>query len=146
MLRGIDPAAGAGRRAGATPDLARSHLLYGEWLRRQKRRVDARIHLRRALELFDNIGASAFASRATLELRASGEQARRRSPETITELTERELQVALLARDGRSNPEIGTHLFISSRTVEYHLHKVFSKLGITARSQLRSALVDCPAG
>ena len=127
-------------RAGMTLDLARTHLLYGEWLRRQKRRVDARTHLRIAGQLFDAAGAQAFAARASLELRASGEQARRRSPETVTELTERESQIAQLASEGCSNPEIGTQLFISSRTVEYHLGKVFSKLGISSRAQLASVM------
>ena len=128
--------------AGMIPDLARTHLLYGEWLRRQKRRVDARAQLRVALRLFDSVGAQAFAARASLELRASGEHARRRSPETVAALTERESQVALLASEGCSNPEIGTQLFISSRTVEYHLGKVFSKLGISSRAQLAGTLRD----
>jgi DNA-binding CsgD family transcriptional regulator/1,2-phenylacetyl-CoA epoxidase PaaB subunit len=127
-------------RSGMRFDLARTHLLYGEWLRRNKRRLDARTPLRLALEVFDALGAVAFATRAVLELRASGGQARRRTPDTIVALTERESQVAELAGHGFSNPEIGKQLFISPRTVEYHLHKVFSKLGITSRSQLRAAL------
>jgi DNA-binding NarL/FixJ family response regulator len=121
-------------------DLARTQLLYGEWLRRQTRRVDARTPLRQALEVFEAAGAAAFATRASLELRATGEQARRRTPDTLVDLTEREAQVAALAVEGLSNPEIGMQLFISARTVEYHLHKVFAKLGITSRAQLRAAL------
>ncbi|GAB2613387.1 helix-turn-helix transcriptional regulator [Pseudactinotalea suaedae] len=127
-------------RAGMRLDLARTQLLYGEWLRRQTRRVDARTPLRQALEVFEAAGAAAFATRASLELRATGEQARRRTPDTLVDLTEREAQVAALAVEGLSNPEIGMQLFISARTVEYHLHKVFAKLGITSRAQLRAAL------
>lgn len=133
-------------RSAMLPDLARTHLLYGEWLRRQKRRVDAREQLRIALRLFDSFGATAFAARASAELRATGEQARRRSPETAADLTERESQVAALASEGCSNPEIGTQLFISSRTVEYHLGKVFSKLGISSRAQLAGVLGDTAPG
>jgi DNA-binding NarL/FixJ family response regulator len=127
-------------RSGMRLDLARTHLLHGEWLRRQGRRVDARTSLRQALEVFDAAGAAAFAARASLELRASGEQARLRTPDTLLALTERESQVAELAIEGFSNPDIGMQLFISARTVEYHLGKVFSKLGITSRAQLRAAL------
>jgi len=126
--------------SGMRLDLARTQLLYGEWLRRQTRRVDARTPLRQAFEVFESAGAAAFAARASLELRATGEHARRRSPDTLVDLTEREAQVAALAVEGLSNPEIGMQLFISARTVEYHLHKVFSKLGITSRAQLRSGL------
>ena len=126
--------------SGMRLDLARTHLVYGEWLRRQARRVDARTQLRQALEIFDANGATAFAARASLELRASGEQARRRTPDTLVALTDRESQVAELAIEGCSNPDIGRQLFISPRTVEYHLNKVFSKLGITSRAQLRAAL------
>lgn len=131
-------------RAGMIPDLARTRLLFGEWLRRQKRRVDARAELRAALAGYEAIGANSFARRASLELRATGELVRRRAPELMHVLTERESQVVELARDGLSNPEIGTRLFISARTVEYHLHKVFSKLGIVSRAQLRTAVA--PAG
>ncbi|MCL3819355.1 helix-turn-helix transcriptional regulator [Aeromicrobium wangtongii] len=126
--------------SGMRLDLGRTHLLYGEWLRRQTRRVDSRTPLREALEVFDAAGATAFAKRAWLELRASGEQARRRAPETLGALTERESQIVELAIEGHSNPAIGKQLFISSRTVEYHLNKVFSKVGITSRAQLRVAL------
>lgn len=124
--------------SGMRLDLARTQLVYGEWLRRQKRRVDARHPLRRALATFDAIGAGAFTTRASLELRASGEQARRRTPDTMIAFTDRERQIAELASEGHSNPAIGQLLYISSRTVEYHLHNVFSKLGITSRAQLRT--------
>ncbi|MCT7656965.1 helix-turn-helix transcriptional regulator [Mycobacterium deserti] len=130
-------------RAGMRPDLGRSHLLYGEWLRRQRRRVDARYHLRSAHEIFEALGMAAFADRARRELSATGEKARSRAPQAaVRELTAQEAQVARLARAGLSNPEIGARLFISARTVQYHLGKVFTKLGIRSRSQLDSALSD----
>jgi DNA-binding CsgD family transcriptional regulator len=121
-------------------DLARAHLLYGEWLRRERRRTDAREQLRTAYEMFETMGAEAFADRAERELLATGERARKRTVETRERLTAQEAQVARLARDGLSNPEIGARLFISPRTVEYHLHKVFIKLGIGSRSELANAL------
>jgi DNA-binding CsgD family transcriptional regulator/tetratricopeptide (TPR) repeat protein len=121
-------------------DLARAHLLYGEWLRRERRRVDAREQLRIAYDMFTRMGAEAFAARAERELLATGERARKRSVETRGDLTAQEVQIARLARDGLSNPEIGARLFISPRTVEYHLHKVFSKLNIGSRNQLAAAL------
>jgi DNA-binding CsgD family transcriptional regulator len=121
-------------------ELARSHLLYGEWLRRERRRGDARDQLRIAHDMFEAIGMEAFADRARRELHASGETARHRTVDTFGELTAQEAQVARLAREGLSNPEIGTRLFISVRTVEYHLSKVFSKLDITSRSQLSEVL------
>jgi DNA-binding CsgD family transcriptional regulator len=121
-------------------ELARSHLLYGEWLRRASRRVDARAELRTAHEMLDAMGVVAFAERAARELRATGETARRRTVETRDELTAQESQIARLASDGLSNPEIGTRLFISRRTVEYHLHKVFAKLGVSSRNQLHRVL------
>jgi DNA-binding CsgD family transcriptional regulator len=121
-------------------ELARTHLLYGEWLRRENRRVDAREQLRTAHEMFSAFGVEAFGERAARELRATGGTAPKRNVETRDELTGQEAQVARLARDGLSNAEIGTRLFISPRTVEYHLHKVFGKLDIHSRNQLHSAL------
>ena len=122
------------------PELARAHLLYGEWLRRENRRVDARAQLRAAHDLFVTIGMEAFAERARGELLATGERVRKRTAETRDELTPQELQIARLARDGLSNPEIGARLFLSPRTVEWHLRKVFSKLGIRSRQELSRAL------
>jgi DNA-binding CsgD family transcriptional regulator len=122
------------------PDLARAHLLYGEWLRRQSRRLDAREQLRTAYELFVAIGMEAFAERARKELQATGENVRRRTVETRDELTAQERQIARLARDGLSNPEIGARLFLSPRTVEWHLRNVFTKLGIRSRRQLAEAM------
>jgi DNA-binding CsgD family transcriptional regulator len=121
-------------------ELARAHLLYGEWLRRESRRLDAREQLRTANEMFASMGAEAFAGRAERELLATGERARKRTVETREDLTSQETQIAQLARDGLSNPEIGGRLFISPRTVEYHLHNVFGKLGISSRNQLDRAL------
>jgi DNA-binding CsgD family transcriptional regulator len=122
--------------------IARSHLLYGEWLRRERRRLDARDQLRTARELFTTMGAEAFAARAERELVATGERARKRRTETRDTLTTQEMQVARLARDRLSNAEIGARLFISQHTVAYHLRKVFSKLEITSRNQLRRVLPD----
>jgi DNA-binding CsgD family transcriptional regulator len=116
--------------------LARTHLLYGEWLRREHRRIDAREQLRTAHEMFVAMGAGGFAERAGRELLATGETARKRAVETSSQLTAQETQVARLAREGLSNSEIGTRLFISPRTVQYHLGKVFTKLGINSRMQL----------
>jgi DNA-binding NarL/FixJ family response regulator len=127
-------------RTSLRPELARAHLLFGEWLRREGRRVDAREQLRSAYELFVAIGMEAFAERARHELAATGAKVRRRSPETRDELTPQEEQIARLAREGLSNPEIGAQLFISARTVEWHLRKVFTKLNISSRRQLRTAL------
>jgi DNA-binding NarL/FixJ family response regulator len=121
-------------------ELARAHLLSGEWLRRERRRVDAREHLRTAHDMLATMGVEAFAERARRELLATGETARRRAAETRDELTAQEAQIARLARDGLSNPEIGTRLFISPRTVKYHLHKVFAKLGISSRTELDRVL------
>ena len=124
------------------PELARAHLLYGEWLRRQGRRADAREQLRTAHDMFTTIGMEAFSERARRELLATGEKVRKRSPETRGELTPQEEQIARLARDGLSNPEIGAHLFVSARTVEWHLSTVFAKLGITSRRQLGDVLPE----
>jgi DNA-binding CsgD family transcriptional regulator len=120
--------------------LARARLVYGEWLRREKRRTDARKQLRTAHEAFTRIGGHAFAERARRELQATGETARQRTEETRDMLTPQETQIASLARDGATNPEIGAQLFLSPRTVQYHLHKVFSKLEISSRAELRYAL------
>jgi DNA-binding CsgD family transcriptional regulator len=122
------------------PELARAHLLYGEWLRREGRRVDARGQLRTCHEMFDDIGMEAFAQRAASELLATGERTRKRTVETRDDLTAQELQIAQMARDSLTNPEIGTRLFISPRTVEWHLRKVFVKLDISSRRQLDRAL------
>jgi DNA-binding CsgD family transcriptional regulator len=121
---------------------ARAHLIYGEWLRRAQRRVDAREQLRVAFEMFSDFGAGAFAERARQELVATGETVPRRTTETRDVLTPQEAQVARLAAQGRTNPEIGAQLFISPRTVEYHLRKVFTKLGINSRKALREALPE----
>jgi ATP/maltotriose-dependent transcriptional regulator MalT len=127
-------------RTRVRPELARAHLLYGEWLRRERRRREARAQLSTAHELLEAMGMEAFAERARRELRATGETARKRTVETGGQLTGQEAQVAKLARDGFSNPEIATRLFISARTVQYHLSKVFTKLGIKSRSQLDRVL------
>jgi DNA-binding CsgD family transcriptional regulator len=120
--------------------LARAHLVYGEWLRRERRREDARVQLRTAHQMFDRIGMEAFAQRAESELSATGERARKRTVATIDQLTAQELQVAQMARHGLSNPEIGARLFISRPTVKYHLQKVFTKLEITSRGELDRVL------
>ena len=122
------------------PELARAHLLYGEWLRRENRRVDARAQLRLAHDQFTSIGMEGFAERARVELQATGETVRERTVETRDDLTAQERQIARLARDGLSNPEIGSRLFLSKKTVEWHLHNVFTKLGIRSRRELASAL------
>ncbi len=129
-------------RTGLRPELARVHLLYGEWLRRENRRVDARAELRTAHDLFLAIGMEAFAERTRIELVATGETVRKRTVEARDELTAQEHQIARLARDGLSNPEIGARLFLSPRTVEWHLRKVFTKLGISSRKELAAALPD----
>jgi DNA-binding CsgD family transcriptional regulator len=124
------------------PELARAHLLYGEWLRRRGQRVDARARLRTAYEMFESIGMEAFAERARRELLATGETVRKPTVAAPSgaELTTQERQIAQLARDGLSNPEIGGRLFLSPRTVEWHLRKIFAKLSIDSRKQLRENL------
>lgn len=122
------------------PELARAHLLYGEWLRRENRRVDARDQLHTAHEMLVEIGMEAFAERARQELVATGEKVRRRTSDRRDDLTAQERQIARLARDGLSNPEIGARLFLSPRTVEWHLRNVFTKLDIRSRRELVKAL------
>jgi DNA-binding CsgD family transcriptional regulator len=129
-------------RTRVRPDLGRAHLLYGEWLRREGRRIDAREQLRLAYEMFDAIGMEAFAERARRELLGTGMKVHRRGDEARDKLTPQEDQIARLARDRLSNPEIGAMLFLSPRTVEWHLRKVYTKLGISSRKQLREALPE----
>jgi DNA-binding CsgD family transcriptional regulator len=124
------------------PELARAHLLYGEWLRRKGRRGDAREQLRTANHMCVAIGMEAFAERARRELTATGEKLRKPGDQVRDQLTPQEEQIARLARDGMSNPEIGAQLFLSARTVEWHLGKIFTKLDISSRRQLRSALPE----
>ena len=124
------------------PQLARAHLLYGEWLRRQNRRVEARDQLRVAYEMLSGMGVNAFAERARRELLATGETVRRRNVKTLTELTAQEAHIAELAVAGQTNPEIGAQLFLSARTVEWHLRNVFAKLGVASRRDLRPALAQ----
>ena len=130
----------AASRTQLRPELARAHLVYGEWLRREDRRLDAREQLRTAHDMLAAIGMEAFAERARHELVATGETVRKRGAETFTTLTPQEAHIARLARDGLTNPEIGAQLFLSARTVEWHLRKIFTKLGISSRRELHAAL------
>jgi DNA-binding CsgD family transcriptional regulator len=122
------------------PEVARAHLLFGEWLRRENRRLDARHQLHAAYDLFTEMGAEAFAERARSELLATGEKVRKREVDTYHQLTPQEEHIVRLARDGRANREIAAELFLSTRTVEWHLRKVFAKLGIASRRELQEAL------
>jgi DNA-binding CsgD family transcriptional regulator len=129
-------------RAGLRLELARGHLLYGEWLRRTGRRVNAREQLRTAHDMLSAMGVAGFAERARRELALVGDKALRRNVETTDELTTQEFHIARLAQEGLSNSEIGTRLFLSPRTVEWHLGKVFTKLGMSSRKQLRDSVLD----
>jgi len=133
-----------GRTSIAT-DLARAHLVYGEWLRRQRRRGAAREQLRTAHGMFAAMGAEAFAGRAARELRAAGEHPRKRSPGTTSQLTPQQAQISQLASGGLSTREIAAQLFVSPRTIEYHLQNIFTKLDITSRAQLPRAGSPTPA-
>jgi DNA-binding CsgD family transcriptional regulator len=141
LLRARDPDEAFSEALAAAPALpplqrARTELLYGEWLRRERRRTDARGHLRAALELFHTLGAVPWAERAEAELRATGETTRKRDVFAVQQLTPQELQIAGLVTEGLTNKEIAAQLFLSPRTVDYHLRKVFTKLGIASRTEL----------
>jgi DNA-binding NarL/FixJ family response regulator len=129
-------------RSPRVPDRARTELAFGEWLRRARRRVDAREHLRAALAIFEELGAAPLAERAAQELRASGETARRRDVSTATDLTAQERQVAALVRQGLSNKDAAARLFVSPRTIDFHLRNVFSKLGVSSRAELTALALE----
>ncbi len=128
-------------RTRVRPQLARAHLVYGEWLRRERRRADARRELLLAFDMFTDMGMDAFSGRAQRELAATGEKVQARTVERRHDLTHQETQIARLACEGLTNQEIGFQLYLSARTVEWHLGKVFTKLGITSRRQLQSAVL-----
>jgi DNA-binding CsgD family transcriptional regulator len=128
------------------PELARAHLLYGEWLHRENRRPDARQQLRTAYDMLAAMGAKAFAERARNELVAAGEVVRQRTAEPASTLTAQEAHIARLAADGHTNPEIAAQLFLSARTVEWHLRKIFTKLGISSRRELNKTLSAASEG
>ncbi|HEY2200637.1 MAG TPA: LuxR C-terminal-related transcriptional regulator, partial [Solirubrobacteraceae bacterium] len=132
-------------RAHVRVELARAHLLYGEWLRRERRRLEARDQLRTAHEMFTQMGVEAFAERARVELEATGEHARKRTVETRDDLTPQEAQISRLAAEGETNQEIAAKLFISHSTVDYHLRKAFRKLGVKSRHQLKQHPLQPPA-
>ena len=136
------PRTAIARRSSGSVVPACAHLLYGEWLRRENRRRDARAELRTAHGLFTTMGIEAFAERARRELLATGDTVRKRSVETASELTAQETYIARLAADGRTNVQIGAQLFLSTRTVEWHLSKVYTKLGVGSRRELRRALAS----
>ena len=125
-------------------DQARTRLLYGEWLRRERRRTDARPHLRAAVSTFEQLGVRPWEARARSELRASGETARKRDPSTRDQLTPQELQICRLVASGMTNPEVAAQLILSPRTVDYHLRKVFTKLGIASRAELGAVDLGAP--
>jgi len=127
-------------------ELAWSRLLFGEWLRRRRRRADARVQLRAAYESFESWGAAPFAERARVELLATGERTRKRTVDTQFDLTPQERHVAIRAASGLTNAEIATQLFVTTSTIEFHLSRVFRKLGITSRKQIRSRLSDTDSG
>jgi DNA-binding CsgD family transcriptional regulator len=131
-------------RCRATTQLARARLLYGEWLRRSRHPRDARGHLRAAHEMFTSMGANAFAERARAELAATGERPRRWTVDTMELLTPQEARIAELVSEGASNSAIAAQLYISSRTVEYHLSKIFRKVGVSSRTQLTRSLIEEP--
>jgi DNA-binding NarL/FixJ family response regulator len=138
----FERALAAHARSGRTPDGARTQLAYGGFLRRARRRVDAREHLRAALAVFEDLGAEPLAERARQELRASGETARRRDVDTAPALTPSEVQVAGLVRQGLSNRDIAARLFVSPRTVDFHLRNIFSKVGVSSRTELAASPLD----